>query len=428
MAKSAQWCRLINFNQGLQGMKSRAAAYLFVLAATLIGLSGCATNTMTGRSQLTLISDESASRQSVSYYNSMMGDFRKKEKLITNSPVNTRVENITNRLIEEAVRYQPKSVTWNWQVNVIDDDKTINAFCMPGGLMAIYTGLINQLEATDDEIAQVMGHEIGHALAGHGAEKMSMQIASNIAVLAISAAAAKNSRDFQANQGGLTLAALAFVNLPNGRITETEADRIGIELAARAGYDPAAAVTLWKKMAEATKSKGRLDFLSTHPSPERRQENLLELEKPMVPLYVAAKATQRAPYDWLHGAYDGRPKVDAGMAQAFYSVSWDQFTKGESELKGANLPAYLIKQGSLAELYRAASWRDLASKVLDLDFELDLSYFYLSKAALGLGFQQAAEKYRQRALDLSASDKTACARKIMVSCSGIQVSDLRKGP
>ncbi len=408
-------------------MKSRAAAYLFVLSTTLIGLSGCATNTMTGRSQLTLISDESASRQSVSYYNSMMGDFKKKEKLVTNSPLNARVESITNRLIEEAVRYQPKSVTWNWQVNVIDDDKTINAFCMPGGLMAIYTGLINQLNATDDEIAQVMGHEIGHALAGHGAEKMSMQIASNIAVLAISAAAAKNSQDFNANRGGLTFAALAFVNMPNGRITETEADRIGIELAARAGYDPGAAVTLWQKMAEATKSKGRLDFLSTHPSPERRQENLMELGKPMGPLYAAATATQRVPYDWLRGAYDGRPKVDPGMAQAFYSISWDQFIKGESELKGANLPAYLIKQGSLAELYRSGSWRDLASKVLDLDFELDLSYFYLSKAAQGLGFGQAAEKYRQRALDLSLSEKTSCAKKMMVSCSGVQVSDLRDG-
>ncbi len=405
-------------------MKLRAVQYLFVLLIVLGGLSGCATNTMTGRSQLALVSDESASRQGMSYYNSMMGDLKKKEKLVINSPLNIRVETITNRLIEEAVRYHPKSVTWNWQVNVIDDDKTVNAFCMPGGLMAIYTGLIHQLNATDDEIAQVMGHEIGHALAGHGAEKMSVQLASNIAVLAISAAAAKNSQDFRSNQAGLTLAALAFVNLPNGRITETEADRIGIELAARAGYDPTAAVTLWQKMAEATKSKGRADFLSTHPSPERRQENLLELGKPMGPLYSSAKAAARVPYDWLHGAYDGRPKVDPGMAQAFYSASWDRFTKGESELKGANLPNYLIKQGKLAELYKVGSWRDLAVSVLDLDFELDLSYFYLSKAARGLGFNQAAERYRQRALDLSQSEKTSCAKKLMVSCSGIQLSEL----
>jgi predicted Zn-dependent protease len=388
--------------------------------ALVLTLTGCATNSMTGRSQLVLVSEESASKQSVSYYNSMMGDFKKKEKLIVGSPINARVEAITNKLIQEAVLYQPKSASWNWQVNVIDDDKTINAFCMPGGLMAIYTGLINKLDATDDEIAQVMGHEIGHALAGHGAEKMSVQIASNIAVLAISAAAAKNSRDFSNNQLTLTVAALAFVNLPNGRITETEADKIGIELAARAGYDPAAAVSLWQKMATATKSKGGSDFLSTHPSPERRQETLLALGKPMGPLYAAAKATERPSYDWLKGDYDSRPKIEAGSAQAFYSETWDRFTKGESELKGGNMPAYLIKQGSLADLYKAGSWRDLASKVLDLDFELDLSYFYLSKAARGLGFEQAAEKYQQQAIELSKSEKTACAKKFMVSCSGLQ--------
>jgi len=256
----------------------RSATWLLLAAAALAG--GCATNTMTGRTQMSLVSDESVSRQSLSYYSAMVSEYDRKQKVIESGPVKERIDRITNRLIAQAVLYRPESAQWDWKVSVIDEPKTINAFCLPGGLMGIYTGFMQQLDATDDEIAQVMGHEIGHALAGHSAEKMSVQLMSNIAVLVLSAATAQNAQDMQNRHAALTVGALAFVNLPNSRTAETESDRIGIELAARAGYKPEAAVSLWQKMA--AKSGGSSNFLSTHPGSDQRARDLGELQAPMI--------------------------------------------------------------------------------------------------------------------------------------------------
>lgn len=295
------------------------AFYKLPLAALLACaeiLTGCATNTMTGRSQIVLVSEAVAAQRSAGFYNSMVHDWSKQRKVVEGQAINTRINRITNRLIQQAVLYSPASAQWDWKVSVIDDDQNVNAFCMPGGLMAMYTGLVKQLGATDDEIAQVMGHEIGHALAGHGAEKMSVQLASSVGVLAVSAAATKNSREFQASNAVLSVAALSFINLPNSRVVEVEADRIGIELAARAGYHPAAAVTLWQKMASVDKSKNKAEFFSTHPAPERRQENLLALGEPMMALYQSA-GTKGPAYDWLHGNKNSRPAV-AATGISFY--------------------------------------------------------------------------------------------------------------
>lgn len=397
------------------------AKYLlvFLFASQLIG---CATNTMTGRMQLSLVSEATVANKATSYYSSMMGDFGKKSKVVTDKSVTDRIDGITNRLIQQAVLYFPASASWDWQVNVIDDDKTVNAFCMPGGLMAIYTGLIKQVNATDDEIGQVMGHEIGHALAGHGAEKMSVQIASNIAVLAVSASVSKNNRDFQNTNNALTVAALAFVNLPNSRVAEVESDRIGIELAARAGFSPESAVTLWEKMANVSKSKGKGDFFSTHPAPERRQDNLRALAKPMAPVYATGLANSNQAYDWLHGSKVNRPKPSSSDAVAFYSESWEKFSAGRVELKGSNSAIYLVKNSQLAKLYANRQWRDLAVEVISSDFQLDLNYFYLSKAAEGLGFSEAAFAYGELATTMHQSDDTSCGKKFLISCSGIDMS------
>ena len=281
-------------------------------AALLALLTACSTNSITGRKQFLLVSDEDTAKQSAAMYSSMMGDLGQKKQIITGAPVNARIDAITNRLIQQAVLYRPKSVEWDWKVSVIDDPKTINAFCMPGGQMAIYTGLIDQLKATDDEIAQVMGHEIGHALAGHGAEKMSLQMASGVAVLATTAVLANRGVDANASQLGLGAAAMAFVNLPNGRLTETEADRIGIELAARAGFKPEAAVNLWQKMGDASGGGSRIDFLSTHPSPDKRREALQNLGTAMAPLYANARAQNMTAFNWLHSDKAARPTVDPG--------------------------------------------------------------------------------------------------------------------
>jgi predicted Zn-dependent protease len=170
-------------------------------------------------------------------------------------------------------------------VAVIDDPNTLNAWCMAGGKMAIYTGIIQKLNLTDDEIAQVMGHEIAHALAKHTAERMSTALASQTA---LQVGAALLGTGSAASDLGLQAAAVATtvgVELPNSRTQEAEADRIGIELAAKAGYDPNAAPRLWQKMMQVSGNQGKSDFLSTHPADEKRQAALAALVPQMMPFY-----------------------------------------------------------------------------------------------------------------------------------------------
>lgn len=152
--------------------------------------------------------------------------------------------------------------------------------------MAIYTGLIEQIKPTDDELAQVMGHEISHALAKHTAEKMSRALAMQVGLVGASVVASQSD----SNYSGLALsaagaAAIVALELPNSRAAESEADRIGIELAAKAGYDPNAAVTLWEKMAKVGGGSSKFDFLSTHPAPAKRMETLAGLVPQMMPYY-----------------------------------------------------------------------------------------------------------------------------------------------
>jgi Zn-dependent protease with chaperone function len=207
-----------------------------VLLIVLVALaSGCATNTITGRSQLMLMSEESAIQGAVSAYSSMIGEFSKKNRVEVASPRVTRVREITNRLIAEAVRFRPDSAGWGWEVQVIDEPKTVNAFCMAGGKMGIYTGFWEKLKATDDEIANVMGHEIGHALASHTREKMSMAMTVGVstALLAV-LASSRNSADsgaYNRTQNTMAMAAALAITLPNSREAETEADPRGFRSA-----------------------------------------------------------------------------------------------------------------------------------------------------------------------------------------------------
>jgi predicted Zn-dependent protease len=170
-------------------------------------------------------------------------------------------------------------------VVVIDDPKTLNAWCMAGGKMAIYSGIVKQLNLSDDEIAQIMGHEIAHALAKHTAERMSVAMASQTALQIGAILLGSNSMTSQAALQAAAAATTVGVQLPNSRQQESEADRIGIELAAKAGYDPHSAPKLWEKMVEATGTKGQSDFLSTHPAGEKRQQALAALIPEMMPYY-----------------------------------------------------------------------------------------------------------------------------------------------
>lgn len=222
----------------------------------------------------------------------MIGDLARKKKIESGTARTERVREIAGRLIEQAKRLRPESASWQWEVNVIDEPGTVNAFAMAGGKVALYTGMWEQLKATDDEIAQVLGHEIGHAIAGDTRERMS--IAMGLGIASTVAAVAVSSHDPQHRDlalGGLAAAAALAITLPNSRSAETAADRTGIELAARAGYDPRAAVTLWEKMGKQGASPPQ--FLSTHPSPENRKERLRALAEQLEPAYRAAKGGAR---------------------------------------------------------------------------------------------------------------------------------------
>lgn len=239
---------------------------LIIVSSTL--LSGCATSP-TGRHQLMLVSPESAVVESRKAYISTVQDLDSKNKLLDDPVLADRVQDITGRLVAVAVQDFPHTQDWNWSVAVIDDPETINAWCMAGGRMAVYTGLFDKLDLTDDEFAQIMGHEISHALANHTAERMSVAMATSVGAIAAGVA----SDNSGAALVGAALAAKLAVELPNSRASESEADEIGIRIAAEAGYDPAAAVTLWQKM-EAVGGEGPAEFLSTHPSPGNRAAKL----------------------------------------------------------------------------------------------------------------------------------------------------------
>src|SRR5574340_990756 len=252
---------------------------LVIAALLAVSLTACQTNPISGRTQLVLVSEEQAQSSSAQAYAQTLSEAQKKGKLSTDAALDSRVKKITTRLISQAEIMYPPSRDWKWSVAVIDEP-TLNAWCMPGGKMAIYTGIVNKLKLSDNEIAQIMGHEISHALLGHGRERMSRAIAM---------------------QGGMTLGSIVVgqdlsglapvadiaLTLPHSRASETEADRYGLELAARAGFDPRTAVHLWEKMSAAS-SNGIPQFLSTHPAPENRIQALNALVPQMMPIYEKA--------------------------------------------------------------------------------------------------------------------------------------------
>lgn len=245
----------------------------------------CQTNPVTGRQQLMLVSEDSAIAASKEAYVAMIRPMEQKGQINNNAAETARIERITGLLIPQAIKFRPETESWEWSIKVIDDPKTVNAWAMAGGKMAIYTGLIDQLKATDDELAQVLGHEISHALAKHTAERMSRAIAMQAGLGVVAATTSGNQYGGLALSGA-QLAAVVALELPNSRGAESEADRIGMELAAKAGFDPKAAVTLWDKMGKVGGgSESKFDFLSTHPAPVKRMETLRTLVPQMMPYY-----------------------------------------------------------------------------------------------------------------------------------------------
>ena len=268
-------------------MRLIGATLLTVLAMTLVG---CETTTNTGvvgvdRSQFMLVSAAQLDQLAAQTYTKLTEQAAAKGELNTDPALTKRVRAIAARIEPQTRVFRADAPGWPWQVNVIES-KQLNAFCMPGGRIVFYSGLIQQLDLTDDEIAIVMGHEIAHALREHSREQVSEAMAAQ-AGIGIGGALLgldPNSTDFVA-QGYQMLVATKF-----SRRDEDEADRIGLELAARAGYDPRAGVTLWQKMMRANQGGSPPEFLSTHPAEANRVATIQSLLPKVMPLYEAAKA------------------------------------------------------------------------------------------------------------------------------------------
>ena len=245
------------------------------------------------RKQYMLLSEKQVERMSAQSYLQTLKESDAKNTLNPDARQTERVRTIAKRLIHQTSVVRPDAANWKWEVNV-QQNKELNAYCMPGGKIMVYTGLIDKLNATDDELAAVMGHEISHALREHGRERMSQAYAQQAGVIGLGVLAAVLSDDSRVAQNTMgvaaTVSALALT-LPNSREAEREADRMGLELSARAGYDPNAAVSLWQKM-EAQGGAKPPEWLSTHPSGASRIQDLQRLIPTVTPLYQEAKARQ----------------------------------------------------------------------------------------------------------------------------------------
>jgi len=234
------------------------------------------------RKQHMLVSEADVEKGAQAAYQQELDKARKEGELNVDKKSYQRVQQIANRLIPQTAVFRPDATQWKWEVNV-QTTKEVNAYCMPGGKIMVYTGLIDQLNATDAELAAVIGHEIAHALREHSRERMSRTYAEQLALAGIAVATGAGEGTMQlASQ----VAAVTFT-LPHSREQEAEADRIGLELMARAGYDPNAAVVLWQKMGKL--SGGGPEFLSTHPSSESRIRDLQDSVPKVMGLYQQAK-------------------------------------------------------------------------------------------------------------------------------------------
>ncbi|OZI59980.1 M48 family metallopeptidase [Bordetella genomosp. 11] len=280
---------ILHKNHGRRGLA-------FVLSAGVLAVSvlaGCASvHTTQGgavgveRTQYmsSLVSSQDLQQEADQQYATILTQAKAKNLLDVDPRQVARVRAIAQRLIAQVGVFRPDATSWAWEVHVLSTQE-INAWCMPGGKIAVYTGLLVQIQPTDDELAAVMGHEISHALREHARERVSQQMATSVGLSVLSVVTGSTA---VSDLGG-KLSDVMFT-LPNSRTHEAEADRMGVELAARAGYDPAAAVSLWRKMAQASQGKEQPEILSTHPSAESRIADLQAAAQQVMPLYQQAKS------------------------------------------------------------------------------------------------------------------------------------------
>jgi len=276
----------------LAAAESRASAWNPRRAFLLAGVAGVAATALPAAAQVA-VGKASSIRKLVpaaelegaagQQYGEMMAQAAQQQALLPAShPQVKRLRAMARRLIPQTGAWNGRARDWQWEVNLIASDE-VNAFCMPGGKIAFYTGILEQLRLSDDEAGMIMGHEMAHALREHARERLAKTQATGMGLSAL-------SQLFGLGQMGDVAASLGtqLLTLKFSREDETEADLVGLELAARSAYEPQASVSLWQKMA-ALKGAGGPAFLSTHPSgPQRIQE--LQANVPKVQkLYEAAR-------------------------------------------------------------------------------------------------------------------------------------------
>jgi predicted Zn-dependent protease len=260
-----------------------------LIIASSCGIASCTTVRTTApgavgieRQQHMLVSEQDVEQGAERAYAQQLEKARSSGKLNQIPELTARVRMIAQRLIPGTVAFRPDAPGWRWEINTITTDE-MNAYAMPGGKIMVYSGLVERLQLTDAELAAVIGHEISHVLREHTRERVSRVLAQQL-VLAGAAAVAGGG------QGALDVAnevASVTFQLPHSRLQESEADIMGLELMARAGYDPQAAVSVWHKMMSAERSD-RPQFLSTHPSAPDRIYNLQAAIPKVMPLYQTA--------------------------------------------------------------------------------------------------------------------------------------------
>jgi len=259
-----------------KAMKSSQSVLVLVMAIGLAGLAGCETNPYTGRSQLLMTSVDQEMQMGAQAYGQVKSDPKMHQ---AQDPREIEpVRRVASHIVEAAKRskYAEMAQRFQWEVIVIKDDKTMNAFALPGGKIAVYTGIF-PVARTEAGLAAVLGHEVVHALARHGAERMSQGQLMNAALQVAGAAAGAAGGEgmmSKAAMAALGAGAQVGVLLPFSRKHESEADYIGILLAADAGYDPRESVSLWERMGQLSRGGGPSEFLSTHPSHETRIDQL----------------------------------------------------------------------------------------------------------------------------------------------------------
>lgn len=277
------------------GFDTYLRSSLLIIACGL-GCASCATVRTTApgavgieREQRMLVSEQDVEQGAEKAYAQEVQKARDGGKLNEDPRLIARVRGITERLIPATAVFRPDAPAWKWEVNTLTTEE-MNAYAMPGGKIMVYSGLVDKLQLTDAELAAVLGHEISHALREHTRERVSRIYAQRVALAGLAALTG-------AGQGALDIAenvASVTFQLPHSRQQESEADIMGLELMARAGYDPHAAVRVWQKMLASEKS-GAPQFLSTHPSAPNRIRQLEAAVPKVMPLYQAARQAPKTP-------------------------------------------------------------------------------------------------------------------------------------